>query len=147
MFWSFFGSFYWVTDNGHDEIELRFVDHEHAEFCLESPIYDISCHLSENHGCKIFLWWKNTLLECQCVCACVWVGASMSAMAMRDCAHVCVCICVCVCVCVCARARALNIIFSGNLASQGGLLVGSHDYHIANIWNITLNYPFFTFKT
>ena len=43
----FFESFYRVTGNGHQNTELRFVDLEHAELCLESPIHDISCYLSE----------------------------------------------------------------------------------------------------
>ena len=50
-----FESFYRVTGNGHHNIEFRFVDLEHVELCLESPIHDISCHLSRNNGCKILL--------------------------------------------------------------------------------------------
>ena len=37
-----------MTGNGHHNTEFRFVDLEHAELCLESPIHDISCHLSGN---------------------------------------------------------------------------------------------------
>ena len=47
--------FYRVTGNGHHNIEFGFVDVEHAELCLESPIHDISLHLSGNNGCKILL--------------------------------------------------------------------------------------------
>ena len=47
-----FGSFYRVTVNGQDGSKFGFVDLEHAEFCLESPIYDISCHLSGKHALR-----------------------------------------------------------------------------------------------
>ena len=55
VFWSFFERFYRVTGNGHHNIEFKFVDLEHAELCLKSPIHDISCYLSGNNGCKILL--------------------------------------------------------------------------------------------
>ena len=48
-------SFYRVTGNGHHNIKFRFVDLEHAELYLESPICDISRHLSGNNGCNILL--------------------------------------------------------------------------------------------
>ena len=49
-----------MTGNGHRSSEFGFVDLEHAELCLESPIHDISCYLSGNNGYKILLLRKNT---------------------------------------------------------------------------------------
>ena len=73
-------SFCRVIGNGHHNTEFRFVDLEHAEFCLESPIHYIRCHLSGNLG--------RTILLSVCVCVCVCVRA-----------------CVCACVCACVKEK------------------------------------------
>ena len=102
-----------MTGNGHNDIEFRFADFEHAVFCLESAVHDIRCHLSGNH-CPSPLMKKHILLrhllinlECLLDSTCdsttpkyctnvrlsVYVSVSLCA---------CVCVCVCVCVFVCA---------------------------------------------
>ena len=49
VFGHLFGSFYRVTGNAYNDIVFRFAQLEHAEFCLESAIHDIHCHLSGTH--------------------------------------------------------------------------------------------------
>ena len=57
-----------VCVNGHHNTEFRFVDLEHAEFCLESAIHDISCHLSGNHVVRFSVETNHKFIIDYCCC-------------------------------------------------------------------------------
>ena len=68
-----------MTGNGNNDIEFRFVDLAHAEFCFESAIHDIHLPFEwkslslDSPLMKKHILLRDLLinLECQYVCACM----------------------------------------------------------------------------